>query len=150
MKLLTTLPAIVEALRNAGATEEMIAAAVKAAGELQTPHLSRVGRPRKHAGGVQKCRCHRGNDRWCAPNSWCIHHAHRWPAAQVQKSDGMRPRVPRAAETARENLRGYSRAPLRCGSVADRARADVAPILALLDQGCDLEADILPTVGGLV
>ena len=28
--------------------------------------------------------------------------------------------------------------------------ADVAPILALIDQGCDLEADVLPTVARTV
>jgi hypothetical protein len=38
MTLPTLQPAIVEALRSAGATEEMIAAAVKASGELRTPH----------------------------------------------------------------------------------------------------------------
>jgi len=38
MTLPTTLPAIVEALRNAGATEEMIAAAVKAGGEFCDSH----------------------------------------------------------------------------------------------------------------
>jgi hypothetical protein len=26
---------------------------------------------------------------WCAPNSWCMHHAHRRPAAQVQESGGV-------------------------------------------------------------
>jgi hypothetical protein len=46
---LPTLPQlVVDALRNAGATEEMIAAAVKASGEFPTPHPSRGGRPRKY------------------------------------------------------------------------------------------------------
>jgi hypothetical protein len=49
MTLPTLLPEVLEALRNAGATEEMIAAAVKASGELQIPHRSRGGRPRKPA-----------------------------------------------------------------------------------------------------
>ena len=47
MTLPTLLSAVVEALRSAGATEEMITAAVKASGELRTPHPG--GRPRKHA-----------------------------------------------------------------------------------------------------
>jgi hypothetical protein len=41
MMLPTALHAIVEALRTAGAIEEMIAAAVTAGGESQTPHRAR-------------------------------------------------------------------------------------------------------------
>src|SRR6516225_6630867 len=41
MTIPTPLPAIVEALRSAGATEEMIAAAVKAGGESRIPHRAR-------------------------------------------------------------------------------------------------------------
>jgi hypothetical protein len=41
MTLPTTLRAIRKALRNAGATEEMIAAAVKAGGESGIPHRAR-------------------------------------------------------------------------------------------------------------
>jgi hypothetical protein len=44
MTLPTTFPAIVEAVRNAGATEEMIAAKVKASGESQIHHPNRGGR----------------------------------------------------------------------------------------------------------
>jgi hypothetical protein len=47
----TPLPAILEALRNAGATEEIIAAAIKTDGESRTSHPNRGGRPRKHADG---------------------------------------------------------------------------------------------------
>jgi hypothetical protein len=47
MTLPTLQPEVIESLRSAGATEEIIAAAVKASGELQTPHPG--GRPRKHA-----------------------------------------------------------------------------------------------------
>jgi hypothetical protein len=57
MTLPTLLSAIVEALRSAGATEEMIAAAVKASGELQTPHPGR--RPRKHASEGERAREYR-------------------------------------------------------------------------------------------
>jgi hypothetical protein len=42
----TLQPEVIEALRNAGATEEMVAAAVKASGESRTPHR---GRPRRYA-----------------------------------------------------------------------------------------------------
>ena len=41
MTLPTLQPAIVEALRSAGATEEIIAAAVKADGECGAPHRAR-------------------------------------------------------------------------------------------------------------
>jgi hypothetical protein len=51
---------------------------------------------------------------------------------------------------------GKLRAPSVKGLLFDAARwnvdreADVAPILALIDQGCDLEADVLPTVSRTV
>jgi hypothetical protein len=61
MTLPTMLPAILEALRNAGATEEMIAAAVKADGEARTPHPRRGGRPRKHADDAARKRAWRRN-----------------------------------------------------------------------------------------
>ena len=48
MALPTLLAKVVEALRSAGATEEIIAAAVKAAGEFGEPSRSKGGRPRKH------------------------------------------------------------------------------------------------------
>jgi hypothetical protein len=53
-------PEVIEALRSAGATEEMIAAAVKASGEFATPHPSRGGRPRKHADDASRYRAYRG------------------------------------------------------------------------------------------
>jgi hypothetical protein len=43
------LTAIVEALRSAGATEEIIALAVKAFGDFEKSPTPRGGRPRKHA-----------------------------------------------------------------------------------------------------
>ena len=49
MTLPTLQPEVIEALRSAGATEEIIAAAVKASGELGNSPPSRGGRPRKHA-----------------------------------------------------------------------------------------------------
>ena len=48
--ILPTLPQLViDAFRSAGATDEMIAAAIKAGGELGNSPPSRGGRPRKHA-----------------------------------------------------------------------------------------------------
>ena len=48
MTLHTLLDKVVEALRSAGATEEIIAAAVKAGGEFGDSPPNTGGRPRKH------------------------------------------------------------------------------------------------------
>jgi hypothetical protein len=61
---LPTLPqslpqSVIDALQAAGATEEMIAAAVAASGELPTTHPSRGGRPRKHADKASRHRAFR-------------------------------------------------------------------------------------------
>ena len=53
----TLRPEVIAALRSAGATEEIIAAAVKASGELRTPHPG--GRPRKHANEAERARQYR-------------------------------------------------------------------------------------------
>jgi hypothetical protein len=58
MTLPTRLAAIVEALRNAGATEEMIAA-VKASGEFAIPHSGCPGRPRQYATSALRDRAYR-------------------------------------------------------------------------------------------
>jgi hypothetical protein len=55
----TTLPAILEALRNAGATEEIIAAAVKAGGEFENAPPRQNGRRRKYADGPARQRAYR-------------------------------------------------------------------------------------------
>ena len=57
MTIPTPLPAIVEALRSAGATEEIIAAAVNAFEAFQD--APKGGRPRKHANGAERVREHR-------------------------------------------------------------------------------------------
>jgi hypothetical protein len=49
MTCATSLTAIVEALRSAGAKEEIIAAAVKAGGAFENAPRSKGGRPRKYA-----------------------------------------------------------------------------------------------------
>ena len=99
MTLPTTPAKVVEALRSAGATEEIIAVAVKAGGECGAPHrASEAARKRPKRA------------------------ARRPPDADLLQA------LYRAAE-------GH----------AD-PDADIAPIAALLDQGCDLEKDILPIV----
>jgi hypothetical protein len=52
MTLPTTLPTILEALRNAGATEEMLAAVVKAAGESRRARPSENGRAAHRVGAL--------------------------------------------------------------------------------------------------
>jgi hypothetical protein len=56
MKLPTLQPAVIEALRSAGATEEMIAAAIKAGGESRTPHPSPL---RKYESGAARQKAYR-------------------------------------------------------------------------------------------
>jgi hypothetical protein len=57
MKLPTLLTTIVEALRSAGAAVIISSVAVKASGELRTPHPG--GRPRKHTNGAERAREYR-------------------------------------------------------------------------------------------
>jgi hypothetical protein len=56
MTLPTLQPEVIATLRSAGATEEMIASAVKASGEFPTPQRSRTGRPREHASDTARKR----------------------------------------------------------------------------------------------
>jgi hypothetical protein len=55
----TLQPEVIEALRSAGATEEIIAAAVKTAGELGNSPRRRGGRPRKYADRAARNRAYR-------------------------------------------------------------------------------------------
>src|SRR6516165_10716462 len=59
MTLPTLLPKVVAALRNAGATEEIIAAAVKTGEEFCDSRPHRGARPRKHAEGPARQRAYR-------------------------------------------------------------------------------------------
>jgi hypothetical protein len=146
MTLPTLQPAVIEALRSAGATEEMIAAAVKAGGESRTPHPG--GRPRKHADTAARDRAYRerkkrdetsfdvggtaGRDEtsFDARDETSFVTRDETPVARVVEGDELRDEV-RILNAAHWNV--------------DRD-ADIAPIRALIDQGCDLEADILPII----
>jgi hypothetical protein len=57
------LTAVVTALRSAGATEEIIAAAVKAGGEFGDSPPRPNGRPRKHADDASRYRAYRARKR---------------------------------------------------------------------------------------
>jgi hypothetical protein len=117
----TLLTAVVEALRSAGAAEEIIAAAVKAGGAFCDSPPRQRGRRRLYA------------DR------------------------ALRDRAYRERKKARDEIAGRSLFRLvpighLRGRLLDVAQghfdlsADLAPIRALLDQGCDLEADVVPIV----
>jgi hypothetical protein len=140
MKLPTLLTAIVEALRSAGATEEMIAAAVKAGGEFPTPQPSRGGRPRKYR---TRAECDRAyyerRKRREKTNEEPPHHeeTHEKTALEELREETL------VLTRLRADLRGRLEEAAQGHFDAD---ADIAPIRALLDQGCDLKADILPVV----
>jgi len=140
---LPTLPQLViEALRSAGATEEMIAAAIKAGGESRTPHPSPL---RKYESGAARQKAYRDRKK-------------RY-VTRDEKRDETPPRyvtrdVTRPPDAGRNRFRLPTEA-LR-GRLLEAAQghidpmADVEPISALLDQGCDLEADVLPVVARLL
>jgi hypothetical protein len=138
MTLPTTLPAIVEALRNAGATEEMIAAAVKAGGELQNPPPRQRGRRRQYADAAARQR------------AWRRRNEIRY---ENQPSASPRNEIPveRPADAGRNRFHLVSTEAIR-GRLLDAAPAridplaDVEPISGLLEQGCDLDLDVLPVV----
>jgi hypothetical protein len=148
MTLPTLTQSVIEALRSAGATEEMIAAAVKASGELRTPHPG--GRPRKHANGAERLREHRKrrrNETSSVTPSTCNETSSVTPPRNETSSvtrDEIRDEIPMARRMALgPALRGRLE---EAGQGHFDADADIEPIRALLDQGCDLELDILPVV----
>jgi hypothetical protein len=162
MKLPTLQPAVIEALRSAGATEEMIAAAVKAAGEFPIPHPG--GRPRKHANEAERAREYRnrkkrnetssvtaddGRDRdesgFVTPVTPVCDETSSVTRDETQPSDLWA----RIEEETSGNGYLWARLDQAARGHADPG-ADVEPIRGLLDQGCDFEADVLPTVARMV
>jgi hypothetical protein len=115
------LTAVVEALRSAGAAEEIIAAAVKAGGEFCDSPPRQRGRRRLYADRALRDRAYR--ERKKARDEI----AGRNPLRLVP-IEHLRGRLPDASQGNVDPL------------------ADVSPIRALLDQGCDLEADVVPIV----
>jgi hypothetical protein len=113
------LSAIVEALRSAGATEETVAAVVKAGVELQNSPPRQRGRPRQYADDAARQR------------AWRRRNDIRDETQGGGALDGARNLRVRLLDASQGN--------------ADPA-ADITPIRALLDQGCDLEADVVPIV----
>jgi hypothetical protein len=199
---LPTLPQlVVDALRSAGATEEMIAAAVKASGEFPTPQAGRRGRPRKYRTRAECDRAYYERRKHHEKN----HEENKDKTSQYEKNheeialeelreetlaltrlradlrgdthvlsleevkaiardetrDKTPPRRPPSDERGDETPKGYLWAGideetggngdlwLRLLEAAEgnfEASSDISPIRALIDQGCDLEADILPII----
>jgi hypothetical protein len=135
---------LIDELQAAGVTKEMIALVL---GDWGSPKRRR-GRPRKYR---TRAECDR---------------AYYEPRKQREKThektrDGTSQHEKTHEKTAPEEIREETlaitrvRADLRgrleeaAGGVAD-PEADVYPIQALLEQGCDLDADILPVVARMV
>ena len=129
--------AIVEALRNADATDETIAVVLGAAGAFQAAPKRQRGRKRQHADSAERLRA------WRRRNEI---------RNEIAAPDALRNEI--RNETRNEIPDG--RPPAGFVTLWDRIQevaaghfdpeADMAPILVLLNQGCDLEADILPII----
>jgi hypothetical protein len=115
------LTAVVAALRSAGATEEIIAAAVGADGAFRTPH---------RAGDAARERLARAAKR---PPDLVLRVVSRPPDAAV-----VEPKRPPDIDL-RNRLLDVAHGNFDLSS-------DIAPIRALIDQGCDLKADVVPIV----
>jgi hypothetical protein len=124
MTPLTVRDKVVAALQAAGATEEMVAGVVGVFGEFGDSPPRRGGRPRKYADA---------NARKLAWKRAATKLATKPGASDVtgdETPDGRNLRV-RLIDASNGNFDALS---------------DISPIRALLEQGCDLEADILPIV----
>jgi hypothetical protein len=139
------LSALADAIRNAGATEGIVAALLHAGGTFEHVPRSKGGRPRKYRSRAEcdlayrarrKLRektCEESRDKTSQNEKTC------------EKTPTAEPRDQIACRLAMEHLRGR----LRDVCQLDPA-ADLAPIVALINQGCDLEADVVPVVARLL
>jgi hypothetical protein len=148
-----------DVLRNGGSTEEIIAALMKAGGTRalfeDVPKRS-AGRPRGHfadrpATAAERAHASRARRKAAKPIS---HDAANHPEVSQPEPDAAanHPEVsqpePDANHMDVSHLR--ERLDLVAGGFFERD-ADLEPIVALIrDQGCDLEADILPIVARLL
>jgi hypothetical protein len=106
-----------DALRSAGATEEIVALMQSCFDACIKP-----GRPRQYPNRTEKQRAYR--------------------ARRKQREKSSEVKAIHAAPSLRVRLIDASN-----GNID--ALADISPIRALMEQGCDLEADILPVVARL-
>ena len=153
-----TLPQLViDALRSAGATEAIIAAAIKASGECAIPHPSRGGRPRKYADRAARDRAYRAQKkprverRVETPprDEMRVETRTEWDEMRDEMRVETLTERPVDEEGGKGNRYLWARLDQASRGHADPG-ADVAPIRALLDQGCDLEAAVVPTVARTV
>jgi hypothetical protein len=135
----------------------MIAAAVAASGEFPAPHPS--GRPRKHANGAARVREHRKRKRnesneIPAPSCNETFVTASEASACNEICNETTPRRPPSDEMGRRRYELHTDPYLRSLRVRliDAAHgnvdgfADLTPISMLIQQGCDLDLDILPIV----
>jgi hypothetical protein len=117
---LTLRDRVVAAIQAVGATEEMVAAVVGVFVARGAPHPSR-----KYESAAARQRAYRKRKRDVTPAE-CL--------APRDVTDGRNLRV-RLIDASNGNI---------------DALADISPIRALIEQGCDLEADVVPVVARLI
>jgi hypothetical protein len=150
------LSALADAIRNAGATEEIIAALLQAGGAFEQAPRPKGGRPRKYADRAWRDRAYRERKK-ARDETSADDRAHDETYDEIDRADH------RAAHGGDETRYDPPQVPgdqipYRLaiehlhGRLLDAAHgnfdlsANIEPIRTLLDQGCDLEADILPIV----
>jgi hypothetical protein len=137
----------VKAFRSAGATEEMIAKARLIFGSLPSEP---PGRPRMYKNAKE------------ADHAFYMRHRDRFrEMREISRKNGHHPLPSEYVEAVGRTLIGTEMLPPArvlslkellidaAGGNVDR-EADVLTIRAMLDKGCDLEADVLPTVARTV
>jgi hypothetical protein len=153
------LAAVVAAMQAAGATEEMVAAAVGVCGESPKPQPNRGGRPRKYRTRAACDLAYR--ERLRLREKTCEETSEREKTCEETSKDTSQneetceethalslEEVKAIHETRHETTDDVTlrRQLLHAGQGNVDLGADIEPIRALLDQGCDLEADILPII----
>jgi hypothetical protein len=137
--------AIAEALRSAGATEEIITALMNAGGTFEHVPRSKGGRPRKHfadraSTAVERAQASRARRNVAKPVAKPTPEvSQHGPDVAKHPLEVLQPSLPYRLAIVRERI-GF----VAPGKLDDAA--DLAPIVALINQGCDLELDVLPVV----
>jgi hypothetical protein len=147
------LSALADAIRNAGATEGIVAALLHAGGTFEHVPRSKGGRPRKYADRAECDRAYRKRRKAREETREETDRAERRAArlgeetreetapAQVRREET--PRHIESAEYLRTRLIDAAHGNFDLSS-------SIEPIRTLLDQGCDLEADVVPIVARLL
>jgi hypothetical protein len=136
-------PEVIEFLRSAGVDEGIIDSALRIAAQSRTPQ--RRGRPRKYADKAAKARAYRKQKK-CEIEAIKARAETEPIKERAETPSFATPRV-RYEVVAAGGLRTRL---IDASNGNIDALADISPIRALLEQGCDLEADILPVVARAV